>query len=86
MGVRGVYEYFFDYMSAACKASSGSCRFISLGSGQCEIEIEIVKLMLAAGHKNFVLECLDINEAMLNRGRELAVAASVAPFLGVCRQ
>lgn len=74
VGVRGIYEFFADAMGACCAKDSGTCKFISIGAGSGEIEIEIVALLMASGHKNFTLECLDINEKMLARGKEMAEA------------
>jgi SAM-dependent methyltransferase len=60
-------------MSRACQsASDKQLRFISIGSGNCDTEVEIVQALQTAGIRNFVLECLDVNPHMLDRGRSLA--------------
>ena len=52
-------------------------RFISLGSGNCDAEVRIAKGLVESNRPDFLLECLDINEAMLSRGRALAQAEGV---------
>ena len=47
-------------------------RFISIGSGNCDSEIVFAKLLMGQGHENFTIECLDINQEMLERGKALA--------------
>ncbi len=47
-------------------------RFISIGAGNCDTEVRIAQGLRALGHENFVIDCLDLNEEMLQRGRSLA--------------
>jgi SAM-dependent methyltransferase len=66
-------EFFSSYMQRACKDfHNETCRFVSVGSGNCDVEVELVAALLQSGVNNFVLECLDVNQPMLNRGRVLA--------------
>jgi ubiquinone/menaquinone biosynthesis C-methylase UbiE len=81
MGIRGIYEFFFDYMSAACEQTSAINKFVSIGSGHCEIEIQIVEMLLQAGYKNFVLECLDINPGMLKAAERSSEDKGVSQYL-----
>lgn len=61
-------------------------RFISIGSGNCDTEVRVAKLLLEKGHSNFTIECLDINADMLRRGKTLAeesgVGAQIIPLKG----
>jgi SAM-dependent methyltransferase len=56
--------------------------FISIGSGNCDTEVRVASLLRNAGLAEFVIECLDVNLHMLERGREMAeregVSANVA--------
>jgi SAM-dependent methyltransferase len=45
---------------------------VSIGAGNCDTEIRVAKLLRAAGLERFVIECLDINPHMLERGRAMA--------------
>ena len=46
------------------------CRIISIGSGNCELEIDLCKSLVDQGHSNFKLHCLEINSHMIERGKQ----------------
>lgn len=47
---------------------------VSIGAGNCDCEVTIAKLLIERGVTQFTISCLDITDAMLERGRELAAA------------
>ena len=51
--------------------------FVSIGSGNCDTEIRIAKSLLDKGISGFEFECIDLNQQMLDRGRDLAIAEGV---------
>ncbi len=53
-------------------AGSASARFVSVGAGNCDTEVRLATMLKKRGHENFTIECLDINDDMLARGRKLA--------------
>lgn len=61
-----------QFIEVLASQSGRTARFISLGAGNCDTEVRIAEALRAAGHENFVLECLDLNPSMLARGRALA--------------
>lgn len=77
VGVRGIHEFFLDHMLSFCSSSSKIHRFVSIGSGRCEIEIEIGRLLTAAGCVNFIFECIDINHGMLEGAKGAAESAGL---------
>ncbi len=56
-------------------------RFISIGAGNCDMEIALAVALIDKGFNNFTIDCLDFNDAMLARGLSLASAASVAKHI-----
>jgi len=56
---------------------ASDARFLSIGSGNCDVEIEIARNLRSKGYGGFVIDCLELNPAMLKRGRRAAVAAGV---------
>lgn len=52
-------------------------RFVSLGCGNCDAEVRIALDLVRRGLTDFTFECLDINPAMLERGRMLALEAGL---------
>lgn len=55
--------------------------FASIGSGNCDTEIRIAKLLKAKGVQEFLIECIEINTNMLERGFELAQKEHVLEHL-----
>jgi SAM-dependent methyltransferase len=47
---------------------------LSLGAGNCDLEVGIARSLVSAGVHSFRFDCLDISQHMLRRGRDLAVA------------
>lgn len=53
-------------------------RFASIGSGNCDMEVRMAQALVAAGRRDFVIDCIDLNHAMLERGMAHARDAGVA--------
>ena len=52
-------------------------RFVSLGCGNGDLEIKLAKQIRQLGGTDFVLDCLDVNPAMLDRGTAQAAEAGL---------
>jgi SAM-dependent methyltransferase len=71
-------DMFKKYLEELCQREpNGTPRFISIGSGNCDLEIALAQHLLSQGHSHFVIDCLDLNPAMLERGRVAASQAGV---------
>jgi SAM-dependent methyltransferase len=57
-------------------------RFVSFGCGNCNMEIELAQELRARGGCDFVIDCVDLNPAMLERGRVSAAEREVTAHLG----
>jgi SAM-dependent methyltransferase len=66
---------------AAARCSQSPPRFVSVGAGNCDTEVRVAKLLRDRGLAAFTIECVDINAAMLKRGRELAEREGVSSFV-----
>ena len=83
LGISSAYDMFKRYLVRQCLREPGRpLRFVSMGSGNCDVEIDFARHLLSAGHSNFVIECLDLNPAMLERGRAAAEKNGVSAQLG----
>ncbi len=60
---------------------SGAKRIFSLGSGNCDLEIGLALQLREQGHNDFIVDCCDLNSAMLERGRIAARKAGIAERL-----
>jgi SAM-dependent methyltransferase len=56
----------------------GPLRFASIGAGNCDLEISLARQLVAQGRNDFVIDCLELNPAMLARGEAAAADAGVA--------
>jgi SAM-dependent methyltransferase len=79
--------FFVRYLERAkVDAADRTARFISLGAGNCDLEVRLALALKQRGVGDFTIECLDLNPAMLERGRSLAhekgVAAEISTTLG----
>jgi SAM-dependent methyltransferase len=60
-------------------------RILSVGSGNCDFEVRLAARMKAMGYAGFRIDCMDINAAMLERGRRAALQAGVGPNVAALR-
>lgn len=73
VGINGPIQLFEKYLLEQCKKNSRSpLRFVSIGAGNCDTEVGLVRQLRDQGYSNFVMDCLELNPAMIERGRELA--------------
>ncbi len=72
-GFSAIAEFFSsNLLAAARRTHASSASFVSVGAGNCDLEVAIAKNLVNAGLDNFTLECLEINPVMLERGKEIA--------------
>jgi SAM-dependent methyltransferase len=73
---------FKKYLAEQCERRNNcALRFVSLGSGNCDLEIELALHLRAKGHVDFVIDCVDLNSTMLERGRIAAAKDGVVDHL-----
>jgi SAM-dependent methyltransferase len=85
IGVSHPDEFFAKFLVGCYqRCGGGTRRFISLGAGNCDTEVRLARRLLDAGCRDFTIECLELNGAMLGRGQSLAreegVAGNVIPL------
>lgn len=82
IGVSSPDAFFAKYLLESARASGvAQPAFLSVGAGNCDTEVRVAKLLRDAGLSGFTIACMDINEAMLQRGQELARAEGVAEHI-----
>lgn len=75
-------ELFAQHLAkAALRCGSASPQFVSIGAGNCDVEIAVATLLRDGGLPHFTIECLELNRAMLDRGAEAAERAGLAAQL-----
>jgi len=81
-------EFFVHYLTAAHAEARGAnrpARFASLGCGNCDTEVRVASMLVARGIDTFTIDCVDINDTMLARGRQLAAEAGVSAQIDAAR-
>ncbi len=69
---------FRDSLRRICLAPGASNhRFLSIGAGNCDLEIGAAAFLRSQGCGDFIIECLELNAAMIARGQQAAAAAGV---------
>ncbi len=75
-------QFFVLFLSRCLDENAGrTLRFASLGCGNCDTEVRVARELIDRGYSAFTIECVDINETMLQRGVALAAAAGVSAQL-----
>lgn len=77
----GVNQFYAKYLFESTRNTPSPYRFVSIGAGNGDVEIDIAKLLVDMGLTDFTIECLEYNPSMLERGRAEAQAQNVGPFL-----
>jgi SAM-dependent methyltransferase len=81
-------QFFAKFLaeSASRVENDASHRFLSIGAGNCEIEIRVARALVGNGLTDFEIECLELNRSMLDRGMAQAqregVGAHIKPAVG----
>jgi SAM-dependent methyltransferase len=75
-GFNSPTDMFAQHLEKACRVGVPA-RFVSLGAGNCDLEIDLAAGLQFRGH-DFTLDCLDVNPAMLERGRLAAERAGLS--------
>lgn len=66
-------------------ASAQFTRIASIGAGNCDTEIRLARALRQHGHEHFCIDCLDLNDDMLQRGaRDAALNGLSAQIRAKC--
>ncbi|HEX7914303.1 class I SAM-dependent methyltransferase, partial [Rudaea sp.] len=63
---------------AARETLSRRARFVSIGAGNCDVEVRIAQRLRERGIEDFTIECLELNHLMRERGAALAHEAGLS--------
>lgn len=80
-GIHDIDGFFAEHLFESARRCGGPARFVSIGSGNCDLEVRVATRLRAMGLLSFTLECLELNPHMLARGGEHAAAAGVTELV-----
>jgi SAM-dependent methyltransferase len=75
VGLNRLNDIYMSYMTKVFEQQgkhSGTVKMISIGSGNCDLEVELGKELVENGVGNWLFDCLEMNPDMIVRGKELA--------------
>jgi Cyclopropane fatty acid synthase and related methyltransferases len=78
VGVSDPDAFFTKYVAECYGRGVDTRRFVSIGAGNCDTEVRLARALINGGCNDFVIECLELNDSMLERGRQLALAEGLA--------
>ena len=85
LGVSDPDDFFLQHLQFAYDAGAGERRFVSVGAGSCELEMRLADKLIGSGRDRFIIEGLDVNRSMIERGaaqaRTVGIAEHVVPRL-----
>lgn len=81
LGIDTIPGFYAEYFRRATLGHAGPYRFASLGAGDCSLEIEVAKALVAGGLRDFTLDCLELSPVLLERAQTAAQAQGVAQHL-----
>ena len=67
LGYKSIQDIYFQHCKQAI-ITKPPARFCSIGAGNCDLEVNLVKRLVKAGFNDFTFECIDVNQNMLDRG------------------
>jgi hypothetical protein len=74
---------FVGCAAEAFRQPGASRRIVSLGAGECEYEITLIKKLLEMGETDFMLEALELSPLRSGRARERASKEGVDRYLTI---
>lgn len=80
-------DFFLQFIRRRCEQNEArDISIVSIGAGNCDLEIELGEQLLAAGLGNFRIDCVEINGNMLDRARARVGESLLTPKLRFLRQ
>lgn len=81
-GITDPEQFFFLYTQKFHTQFPGpKIEIVSIGSGNCDMESRLIDRLINIGITNFQVDCIDINKAMLERGKTLARKQGIEQYL-----
>jgi len=74
-------DMFKKYLLEQPQRPQEALRFASIGAGNCDLEIALASHLRVQGRSDFVIDCLELNPVMLERGRAAASSAGVGEHI-----
>jgi trans-aconitate methyltransferase len=77
-GLHPLWDRMADLVVATREELGQPLEVVSLGAGNCDLEVQLAQLVLARGCHDVRFTCIELSQVMLDRGHEKATSAGVA--------
>jgi SAM-dependent methyltransferase len=81
IGCEGVDHFYAKYLMESAMNCPKPYNFVSIGSGNGDVEINVAKLLIGMGLDDFSIECLEYNDSMIERGRAEVDSQGLEKFI-----
>lgn len=81
IGCAGVEQFYAKYLFESVSNLSGPYEFVSIGSGNADVEINVAKFLIQMGLSDFSIECLEYNSSMIERGRASSINQGLEKYI-----
>ena len=78
LGVPDPDRFFLQHLERCYDAGDAQRRFVSVGAGACDLEIRLAQALEASGRDRFVIDALEVNRSMIERGIERSATAGIS--------
>jgi len=83
VGINSLASFYPNALAYLCRKNAGMfIEAVSIGAGNCQLEIRLARELQAKGINNFRIDCLDVNPHMLERGERIAQQAGLTEKFG----
>lgn len=80
LGFHSPQHFYFRHLAERAQASGEPVRCLSLAAGRCDMELEVMRMLVADGIHNVHLTCNDLNAALLKIGQRAVAAAGLEGY------
>lgn len=81
-GITDPEQFYFLYTQQFHSQYTGQkIEIASVGCGNCDMEVRLAKRLIESEITNFQIDCIDINEVMLERGKILAKQLKIEDYI-----
>jgi len=81
IGCSGVDQFYAKYLFESAIDLSSPYEFVSIGSGNADVEINVAKFLIQMGLSDFSIECLEYNSSMIERGRASSINQGLEKYI-----
>lgn len=78
VGFKSLEDFYLSHLRTIANATGeGPARVVSLGAGNCDLEVRLAVELERSTRRPVTFECLELNPAMLERGRHTAISHGI---------